>query len=153
MSEKVVSGSIKRNYPKGDFNPYKTMSWIYDNALHLGVGHTVLVVGYSKRFSENIIKGWHDAMRERGLLNKGDPLPVLQANEFVTHKGTIIRFEGMADNTHMQLKFDEACKTSTIIALCDPYNSPEFKNVIRETTNLKLVYDFSKNNEKVVDEE
>jgi len=144
-----VLGNIKRKYPEGDFNPFKTMEYIYQNCLHSGVGNTVLIVGYSDRFVNEIITAWRHVLISEGLLKNGDDIPNLSPlREFKTHTGTVLRFEVFKDSTEHQMKFYETCKECQTVALCNEYKSPEFLNVIREMQSDRNIYDFSKNNEK-----
>jgi len=146
-------GNIKRKYSQEDFNPFLAMEWIYENCLHSGVGNTVLIVGYSKRFINDTIKAWKHVLLSKKLLTTSDEQPKLSCNEFITHTGTILRFEVFSDHESKMMQFSAACKEASIVALFNPYNSPDMKNIIRETVPNSLVYDFSNNNkpEKSID--
>ncbi len=149
---KELVGNVKRKYSTEDFNPFATMDWIYSNCLHTGAGSTVLIVGHSKRFKEDILTAWQHVMLSRGIMKPSDEYPLLQANEFITHTGACLRFESFEDVGHDMMRMLAACKESSIIALCSKYNSPDMKNAIREASVDSLVYDFSENNvEKSVD--
>lgn len=142
-------GNIKRNYSKEDYNPFKMMEYIYDNCLHQGAGHTVLIVGYSDRFVNESLRAWQHVLVDKKLLKDGDPIPTLSATqEFVTHTGTVLQFKFFKDEAQHQMAFYEATKGVTTLALCSEYKSPDFLNVIREAQADSNVYDFSKNNEK-----
>lgn len=151
---KKAVGNVRRKYSNEDFNPFTAVEWIYNNCLHTGVGSTVLITGYSKRYRKEIINTWQHVMLSQKIMLPTDLQPILEAGEFVTHTGTRLRFEEYRDNADDMMNFYEACKSSSIVALCSPYQSPDMLNVIREITVNSLVYDFSQNNlQTVIDTE
>lgn len=144
---KDLLGKVKRIYAAGDFNPFKAMEHVYENCLSKGDGHVVLVAGYTQRFVEDTIKAYHHVLISRGISD----LPVVSEKEMVTHTGTRLRFVKFDDHTDAQLNFERHCKECSIVVLCNPYRSVEMINIIRETNRTTQMYDYSKNNEKVVD--
>ncbi len=140
---KAAVGNIKRKYSTEDFNPFTTMEWIYNNCLHTGAGNTVLIVGHTPRFEKEILTAWQHVMLSLGIMKAGDLQPILEANEFVTHTGAVLRFGTYQDNEADMMKFLAAGKESQIVILCSPYRSPDMLNVIREIRVDNLVYDFS----------
>jgi hypothetical protein len=105
-----------------------------------------LLVGYTERYQKEIINAWQHVMISQGIMSPQDTQPRLEANEFVTHTGTTLRFEVYRDHAVDMMSFYDACKGASIVAICSEYTSPDMLNVIRETVVDNLVYNFYHNN-------
>ena len=148
-------GSINKMYTGEKFNPFKAMEYICNFCLTEGAGSTVTIIGYSELFRDNIVRAMHHVQRDKGIIVEGDtPKYPNQLGEVLTHTGAYIRFINIKDIQGSQNKFTEVCKDSTVVALCDKYNEPVLKNIIREQAAVRRIYDFSENNvKKGVDKE
>lgn len=142
-------GRINKVYAGEEFNPFKAMEYIYNFCLTEGAGSTVTIIGYSELFRDNIVRAMHHVQRDKGIIVEGDtPKYPNQLGEVLTHTGAYIRFINIKDIQGSQNKFTEVCKDSTVVALCDKYNEPVLKNIIREQAAVRRIYDFSENNVK-----
>lgn len=148
-------GRIDKRYTGNDFNPFKALEYIYNFCLSEGSGSTVTVLGYSDLFRDNIVRAMHHVQRDKGILVEGDtPKYPNGLGEVQTHTGAYIRFINIKDIQASQNRFTEICKDSAVVALCDIYNEPVLKNIIREQASVRRIYDFSGNNiKKSVDSE
>lgn len=142
-----MSDNIKRCYPSDDFNPYKVLQWFRENRFHLGHSAKILIVGYTPRFNDYILKGFKDVFKEKGL----EAPKVAAFDGFLeaeTPSGTIIRFASLNDVMENHTRFHEHCEWATDLGLCNKYTSPAFLNVIRDKTPVISIFDFSGNNSK-----
>ena len=142
-------GRIDRLYVGEKFNPFKALEYIYNFCLTEGAGSTVTVIGYSNLFRDSIVRAMHHVQRDKGILVEGDtPKYPNSLGEVQTHTGAYIRFINIKDIQDSQNRFTEICKDSSVVALCDTYNEPVLKNIIREQAAVRRIYDFSENNVK-----
>ena len=142
-------GRIDRLYVGEKFNPFRALEYIYNFCLTEGAGSTVTVIGYSNLFRDSIVRAMHHVQRDKGILVEGDtPKYPNSLGEVQTHTGAYIRFINIKDIQDSQNRFTEICKDSSVVALCDTYNEPVLKNIIREHAAVRRIYDFSENNVK-----
>ena len=142
-------GRINKMYTGEKFNPFKAMEYIYDFCLTEGAGSTVTVIGHSDLFRDNIVRAMHHVQRDKSILVEGDtPQYPNRLGEVLTHTGAYIRFINIKDIQDSQNRFTEICKDSSVVALCDKYDEPVLKNIIREQAAVRRIYDFSENNVK-----
>lgn len=142
-------GRINKMYTGEKFNPFKAMEYIYNFCLTEGAGSTVTVIGHSDLFRDNIVRAMHHVQRDKGILVEGDtPKYPNRLGEVLTHTGAYIRFINIKDIQDSQNRFTEICKDSSVVALCDKYDEPVLKNIIREQAAVRRIYDFSENNVK-----
>lgn len=152
MSLSSTIGNIKRKYATDNFNPFLAMSFIYDRCLSRGPGTTVLVVGHSKRFQEDIVKAWWHVMADRKILRASKDVRMPEAGFVTTHTGTRLKFVGIDNKEENVSKFNTEVQEAQIVVVCDKYTSPSIKSVMRFSSSAKNVYDVSTNNpKKVVD--
>lgn len=135
---------IKRKYAQGDFNPFIAMTHVFENCLSRGVGHVVLIAGYSDRFVNDTVKAYYHVLMSKGLTE----MPPIIDREMVTHTGTRLRFVRFNDDTDSQMSFQTHCQQASIVVLCNKYSSAEMINVVRATNATKMMYDYSRNNQK-----
>jgi hypothetical protein len=143
-----IIGKVRRTYSKEDFNPFAAIDYIYNHCLSSGEGHVVSVIGHSERFQNDIVRAFQHVLVHRGIISKDDPIPIpnkLGEVQAVPSK-TTLRFVCIPDSPDHQSKFIQTCKESSYVALCNKYESPIFKNVIREKSQTIPLYDFSRNN-------
>lgn len=148
MSQEI--GNIKRRYPTDDFNPFKVFDWFTKNKYHLGINSKILVVGFSERFKESIVKGFRDAVRDQGIAPEHVPAIFDFGSylEATTASGTVVRIMLLQDSGDAHMAFHEQCEWATTLGLCSRYKAPEILNILRDKAPVIDVLDFSQNNLK-----
>lgn len=145
---KQVCGQIKRNYSDEDFNPFKAMTFVYENLLVNGAGNRILIIGHTERFRKSVFKAWCHVLVDKGVLSSNSKVPDLQFNQVETHTGEILQFEFLKDDPVHQPHFVDALRGAGALCIFSEYESPDFKNIIMDASNGIRVLDFSKNNVK-----
>ena len=137
-------GNIKRIFPKGAFNPFSAMEYVFDNCLSNGEGHQVLVLGHSDIFKNNTIRAAFHVMADRGHLAE-DVAPKISAS-IGTKTGTTIKCLAFADDDSTQQAVLEACASATYIVVCDRFESIAINLILKDYADLASVVDVSQNN-------